>query len=60
MMIPNKNYVTYFGDFGISLEKNDSQFSRVLSFGARLVVGKILEMLNINSILNKVFKEKLI
>ena len=58
MMIPNENYVTYFGDFGISLEENDSQFSRVLSFGARLVVDKILEKLNVSSILNKVFKEK--
>ncbi|MBY7703547.1 hypothetical protein JIY74_25030 [Vibrio harveyi] len=58
MMIPNENYVTYFGDFGISLEENDSQFSRVLSFGARLVVDKILEKLNVSPILNKVFKEK--
>lgn len=55
---PNETYIQYFGMQNITLKENKNKFSRTLSFGTKMVVDKIFEKLNLNSILTKVFSEK--
>ena len=55
---PNETYIQYFGMKNITLKESKNKFSRTLSFGTKMVVDKIFEKLNLNSILTKIFPEK--
>ena len=55
---PNDTYIEYFGLEEISLNENNSQFSKTLSIGINLILVQILEKFYLNNLLNDTFPGK--
>lgn len=55
IMIPNENFLKYFGDIDLPESKGDFTRSSCLRIGAFLVIRKIIEEYNLQAILSKWF-----
>ena len=57
-MIPNENFLKYFGDVELPERRNHSERSSCIRIGAFLVIRKIMEDYNLPQILSKYFEAK--
>ena len=58
LMIPNENFLKYFGDVELPERRNHSERSSCIRIGAFLVIRKIMEDYNLPQILSKYFEAK--